>query len=99
MAKRWILFCLCVAIFISTALWVDAQRPGLQTRGGELQSQETIDALQDRRIFDLESRMSVHDMIIVQLQADRNWLMGGLAVIGGMAVIVQIVIELRRRKP
>jgi hypothetical protein len=74
-----------------------AQRPHA-TATQQQESQETIDALQNRDIADLKQAVQQHSDALIQLQADRNWLLGGVSVIGGALVLVQLISLVQLRK-
>ncbi len=94
-----VLFAL-VGCWIFLVGWVLAQRPDVEeTRQGHFISQEAVDAVQDTQLMQLTAVVNTHSAQLLQLEADRNWLMGGLAMIGGVFVIVQImqIVAIRKK--
>lgn len=83
--------------------WILAQRPQEPQRAQYQANpdQGTIDAIQNLKIASLENEAMAQSTSIIQLQADRNWLMGGLAMVGGLLVIVQILqmVQIRKKAP
>ncbi len=102
--KRGIITGLMVwAILILCGAWLLAQRPPRllepqEPRPRAISSQEAIDAVQNTEIAELTRTVMIHSEQIVSLLADRNWLMGGLTVIGGLAVVVQTLSLVHIRK-
>ncbi len=86
-----VLFAL-IGCWIFLVSWVLAQKPTIVKEVPQHAfSQDAIDAVQDTRIMELTQVVNTHSTELLQLEADRNWLMGGLAMIGGVFVIVQIM--------
>lgn len=87
------------SVILITLIWVSSVRPAPLMIPIKYQSQDAIDAVQNVRLSAVESMTEMHSSLLTQLQADRNWLMGGIAMVGGLFVIVQLlqVVQLRKK--
>lgn len=100
MRKTILLTLLTMGAWVSIVGWIYAQRPPTPLpRVDVSQSQETIDTIQNLKLNQLTDIVSKHSDQLLQLEADRNWLMGGLATVGGIFIIVQImqIVTIRKK--
>lgn len=103
--KARIVICAAIAgiaiAWINLGVWVLAQQhpPIGETRGIEFKNQETVDAVQDLKISDLQLSVNMHSVILAELEGDRNRLMGSVVMVGGIFVIIQIMqlVQLRKK--
>ena len=88
-----------VVLILACVGWAWSRRPtAAEARVVQYQSQEATDAVQNQRLLTLEGAVIVHTEMLTQLQQDRNWLMGGIAMIGGLFLLVQLLQAVNLRK-
>ena len=58
---------------------------------------DAVDAVQNRRLDELDHIVMAHTTSLVELQAESNWLKGGGAVIVGLFTIVQVIMPLLKK--